>query len=306
MDGVERLRGGGPAAAVSDPRLFEEFYRRHVDAVMRFVARRVDDPHTAADLTAEIFLAVLDSADSYRPRLGSETAWLYGIARDVVSSERRRIARETERDLRISGRRFLNADDIVRIEDRLDAERPARRMLAALAGLPEGERVVIELIAVDASRYPRGLRAESPALSLGSDGARAATWTCVDSLCQPRCAGLIALLSTVAARAHRHAVGTVSQDGGHGARAADRDRVLGRPVPLVRSCPLRGRTTAGRRPGRLRPRASSGDPAQRLGGVPSSFRARMPSRMTSRAPSMRSRRSNGAGSTRIQRRIVEK
>ncbi|XUL89283.1 RNA polymerase sigma factor [Streptomyces galilaeus] len=149
MDGVEPLRGGGPAAAVRDPRLFEEFYRRHVDAVMRFVARRVNDPHTAADLTAEIFLAVLDSAHSYRPRLGSETAWLYGIARNVVSSERRRVARETERDRRFSGRRLLEADDIVRIEDRLDAERPARRMLAALAGLPEGERAVIELIAVD-------------------------------------------------------------------------------------------------------------------------------------------------------------
>ncbi|MEU0193906.1 sigma-70 family RNA polymerase sigma factor [Streptomyces afghaniensis] len=148
MDGAERLRGG-PAAAVRDPRLFEEFYRRHVDAVMRFVARRVDDPHTAADLTAEIFLAVLDSADSYRPRLGSETAWLYGIARNVVSSERRRVAREAERDLRFSGRRLLEADDIARIEDRLDAESPGRRALAALTSLPEGERAVMELIAVD-------------------------------------------------------------------------------------------------------------------------------------------------------------
>jgi RNA polymerase sigma-70 factor (ECF subfamily) len=148
VDDAERLRDG-PAAAVRDLRLFEEFYRRHVDAVMRFVARRVDDPHTAADLTAEIFLAVLDSAHTYRPRLGSETAWLYGIARNVVSSERRRVARETERDLRISGRRLLEADDIVRIEDRLDAESPGRRVLAALARLPEGERAVMELIAVD-------------------------------------------------------------------------------------------------------------------------------------------------------------
>ncbi|MFJ9025384.1 RNA polymerase sigma factor [Streptomyces sp. NPDC102259] len=148
MDDAERLRGG-PAAAARDPRLFEEFYRRHVDAVMRFVARRVDDPHTAADLTAEIFLAVLHSAHSYRPHLGSETAWLFGIARNVVSSERRRVARETERDLRFSGRRLLEADDIVRIEDRLDAESPGRRALAALARLPEGERAVMELIAVD-------------------------------------------------------------------------------------------------------------------------------------------------------------
>lgn len=148
MDDAERLRSG-PAAAVRDPRLFEEFYRRHVDAVLRFVARRVDDPHTAADLTAEIFLAVLHSAHSYRPQLGSETAWLFGVARNAVSSERRRVAREIDRDLRFSGRRLLEADDIVRIEDRLDAESPGRRALAALARLPEGERAVMELIAVD-------------------------------------------------------------------------------------------------------------------------------------------------------------
>ncbi|GHH04676.1 RNA polymerase sigma factor [Streptomyces lanatus] len=148
MDGAQQLPVG-PAAAVRDPRLFEEFYRRHVEAVMRFVARRVDDPHTAADLAAEIFLAVLDSAHTYRPRLGSETAWLYGIARNVVSSERRRIAREAERDLRLSGRRLLEADDIARIEDRLDAESPGRRVLAALVRLPESERAVMELVAVD-------------------------------------------------------------------------------------------------------------------------------------------------------------
>jgi RNA polymerase sigma factor (sigma-70 family) len=144
---TQRLRG--PAAAVRDPRLFEEFYRRHVDAVLRFVARRVEDPHTAADLTAEIFLAVLDSADSYRPGLGSETAWLYGIARNVVSSERRRVAREAERDLRFRGRRLLEPDDIARLEDKVDAESPGRRVWAALARLPEGERAVMELIAVD-------------------------------------------------------------------------------------------------------------------------------------------------------------
>ncbi|MER5220520.1 RNA polymerase sigma factor [Streptomyces flaveus] len=150
MDGAERERiRGGPAAAARDPELFEAFYRRHMDAVLRFVARRVDDPHTAADLTAEIFLAVLDSAHTYRPRLGSETAWLYGIARNVVSSERRRVAREAERDLRLSGRRLLEADDIARLEDKLDAESPGRRVLAALARLPEGERAVMELIAVD-------------------------------------------------------------------------------------------------------------------------------------------------------------
>ncbi|MCK2221935.1 hypothetical protein MF672_050225 [Actinomadura sp. ATCC 31491] len=47
---------------------------------MRFVVRRVSDPHFAADLTADIFLAALDSAHTYVPGRGSElacgtTAW---------------------------------------------------------------------------------------------------------------------------------------------------------------------------------------------------------------------------------------
>ena len=145
MDGIR----GGPQAAARDPQLFEEFYRRHVDAMTSFVARRVADPHTVADLTAEIFLAVLDSAHTYRPSRGSERAWLYGIARNVVAGERRRVARETDRDRRISGRRLLEPDDIARLEDKLDAQSPGRRALAALERLPAGERAVLELVAVD-------------------------------------------------------------------------------------------------------------------------------------------------------------
>ncbi|MDN0198110.1 RNA polymerase sigma factor [Streptomyces sp. S.PNR 29] len=140
---------GGPTAAARDPQLFEEFYRRHVDAVTSFVARRVADVHTVADLTAEVFLAVLDSAHTYRPGRGGERAWLYGIARNVVASERRRTARETAREVRVSGRRLLESDDIARLEDKLDAESPGRRALAALERLPDGERAVVELVVVD-------------------------------------------------------------------------------------------------------------------------------------------------------------
>lgn len=73
-----------------DPAAFEAFYRRHIDPVMRFVVRRVTDPHLAADLTADIFLAAMDSARTYRSDRGSETAWLYGIARNVVNAQFRR------------------------------------------------------------------------------------------------------------------------------------------------------------------------------------------------------------------------
>ncbi|MCF6470797.1 RNA polymerase sigma factor [Nonomuraea sp. MG754425] len=132
-----------------DPSAFEGFYRRHVDGVLRFVARRVSDPHLAADLTADIFLAVLDSADTYVAGRGSETAWLYGIARNVVSAQYRRAARETRATGRLAGRRLMDDDDLARMEERIDAERRTRGALAAMDGLPDGERAVLELVVID-------------------------------------------------------------------------------------------------------------------------------------------------------------
>jgi DNA-directed RNA polymerase specialized sigma24 family protein len=78
------------AKIATDPVAFEAFYRRHVDEVTRFLARRIDDPHTVADVVAEVFVAVLDSAGTYRAEQGPEIAWLYGVARRTLSAERRR------------------------------------------------------------------------------------------------------------------------------------------------------------------------------------------------------------------------
>src|SRR6266702_2801709 len=107
-----------------DADAFAAFYREHVTAVTRFVARRVADPHTVADLTAEVFLAVIGSAGSYRPGRGTQVAWLYGIARNVIAGEHRRAAHELRTARRIAGHRLLNEDDIARLEERIDAESP--------------------------------------------------------------------------------------------------------------------------------------------------------------------------------------
>ncbi|MDR8407522.1 RNA polymerase sigma factor [Nonomuraea sp. 3-1Str] len=130
----------------TDPVAFEAFYRRHIDAVTRFLARRVDDPHTVADLAADVFLAVFDSAHTYRPGKGSEIAWLYGVARNTLSAERRRALRESQLTHRVSGRRPLDGDDVSRLEEQIDAERPVRAAFEAMAGLPDGERAVLELV----------------------------------------------------------------------------------------------------------------------------------------------------------------
>ena len=132
-----------------DPQAFEEFYREHVEGVQRFVARRVDDPYLAADLTAEVFVAGIDAAAGYRPERGTPTAWLYGVARIVVASEHRRAARERRANARVEGRRLLDEDDVERMQERIDAASHSRALFAAVARLPEGERAVLELVALD-------------------------------------------------------------------------------------------------------------------------------------------------------------
>ncbi len=137
------------AAIGTDPEALEAFYRAHVDAVGRFVARRVDDPQWAADLTADIFLAAIDAAGSYRSDRGSARGWIYGVARNVLADQVRRRVREREAFQRAGGRRHLEPDAVARIEERIDAEREMRVVYEALAGLPDRDRRLFELVALD-------------------------------------------------------------------------------------------------------------------------------------------------------------
>ena len=144
-----RRKDAGLPEFATDSEVFEAFYRRHLETITRFVARRTDDPHVVADLVADVFFAVLDSAHTYRSDRGSETGWLYGVARNVLSAESRRVAKEYRLAQRIAGQRLLDADDVARLEDRIDAEKPARLAINAMARLPKSERVVLELVAID-------------------------------------------------------------------------------------------------------------------------------------------------------------
>ena len=114
-----RERGVGPDQLPwigSDAEIFEAFYREHVEDLQRFIARRVGERERAADLTAEIFLAAIESAGRYRPGRGTPRAWLYGIAR---------------------------------VDERIDAAARSRDLHAAMDRLPEAERAVLELVALD-------------------------------------------------------------------------------------------------------------------------------------------------------------
>lgn len=132
----------------ADPELFDAFYSEHLEGLQAFVARRVGDPERAADLTADIFLAAIDSAHRYRPR-GTPKTWLYGIALNIVAEDRRRNARESVRGERLRGSAILDEEEAARIEERIDAAAQSRRLYESMDRLSEGERTVLELVAID-------------------------------------------------------------------------------------------------------------------------------------------------------------
>jgi RNA polymerase sigma-70 factor, ECF subfamily len=156
------------AEITSDPDAFERFYRQHVEAVQRFVARRVADPYLAADLTADVFVAVIESAGSYRRSRGEPVAWLYGIARNVVAGQHRQKAKELRTNAQIRRRELVDEDDLVALHERIDRESAARELYRDLLRLPTGERAVLELVALDGLSVGEAGRA----LGIGAGAAR--------------------------------------------------------------------------------------------------------------------------------------
>ena len=58
----------------TNPAALEQFYRRHVEGVTRFLSRRCRTPEDVADAVSATFVAVLFSAHSFDPELGSPMA----------------------------------------------------------------------------------------------------------------------------------------------------------------------------------------------------------------------------------------
>ena len=148
----------GDAGAASE---FERLYRANIDAVTAYFARRTTDPQLVADLTADTFVTVITSFESFDPRKGSARAWVFGIARHVYAAHCEAYSQQQHKLRRLAGRRDLDQDQVEELLERIDAERAGRGLIAALAMLPERERAVIELVDV------AGLRPKDAATMLG-------------------------------------------------------------------------------------------------------------------------------------------
>ena len=76
---------------------FGELFERYRDPLYGFFRRRLGNPARAEELAQDCFLALLRNAARYEPRAGFRS-YLYGIAINLVSADRRKAGREVPRD----------------------------------------------------------------------------------------------------------------------------------------------------------------------------------------------------------------
>jgi len=133
----------------TDREAFAELYRRNIDRVVAFVARRSQDPADTADLVAATFLVALESLHRYDSRQGDPLPWLLGIARRLIANRGRRRSREWAAANRLHGHRMLDDDDFARLERQVDANRLSDRLESAISKLEARDREVVLLVAYD-------------------------------------------------------------------------------------------------------------------------------------------------------------
>ncbi len=128
-------------ARAGDKTAISELYRANVQSIYRYLYLRVNDAHTAEDLTSEVFLRALESLDSFEYRGLPFSAWLFRIARDRLVDYYRRQSRRPDCSA-LTDDLACHDDEPHDVAVRQDEEAQVR---AALQELTEDQRLVLVL-----------------------------------------------------------------------------------------------------------------------------------------------------------------
>jgi RNA polymerase sigma-70 factor (ECF subfamily) len=143
-------------AKKGDPSAFAELYDRYQPAIYRYIFYRVDDVATAEDLTGEVFARLVEKIDRFAYRGRPLLAWLYTIARNLVTDHHRQAGRSLP--LPLDDRLVADATGP---EEAVEHRLTQHRLATAIAHLTEDQRQVILL------KFMEGLDNEAVARTLG-------------------------------------------------------------------------------------------------------------------------------------------
>lgn len=129
------------------------FYDRFEREVLAFFYRATRRADIAADLTAEVFAAALESVRSFNPHLGSARGWLFGIARHELADlwDRGRVEDRARR--RLGMEPLAVTDAMLERIEQLGSERSVSAV-QLLADLPDNQRLAVMGRVLEERDYP--------------------------------------------------------------------------------------------------------------------------------------------------------
>lgn len=142
--GDRNLGGVSPTAAQAE--LVGQWFDEHVDALYRYISRRVGDD-LARDVVSETFRVALERVGVFDETKGTERAWLFGIATNVLRRHRRTELRLFRNQVRAVLRETPPDDAIHDVEDTVDAATRWQRLADALDQLSDDDRDLLVLTA---------------------------------------------------------------------------------------------------------------------------------------------------------------
>lgn len=147
----DRVRAWALVSAVQggDRDAFGVLWQRYVQAVQRVVRRSVPDEMTAEDLTSETFLTALRRIDHAQDRGVDVLAWLFWLARGVISEHYRRVwvHREVPVDEFDEVAEYGTPERVVLRE--LDQAAVVGAVQAAVATLTPSQRLMVQMCDLD-------------------------------------------------------------------------------------------------------------------------------------------------------------
>jgi RNA polymerase sigma factor (sigma-70 family) len=136
-------------------------YRSEARRMAGFLVARTHDPEVALDLVAEAFASVVRDRRQFRGE-GDEAAaaWVYGIARNLLSNWYRRgeVERRAVRRLGIE-RPVIGEAEYERLIELAGLAQMRARISAELRRLPDQQRVAVEMRVLDECSYEELSRA---------------------------------------------------------------------------------------------------------------------------------------------------
>jgi RNA polymerase sigma-70 factor (ECF subfamily) len=128
----------------AEPAAFDGLYELYADRIYSYFAHRVNDSETAEDLTAQVFLLLIEKVTAYdiatKDNVAIFSAWLFRIARNKLAD----FARERRR-VQLVALEFADSvpssQDIEELEERINLD----ALLDKLAHLEDDQRTVIVL-----------------------------------------------------------------------------------------------------------------------------------------------------------------